>query len=159
MNKETLHLKIGLSGSSSTKHPQFAILLNDQKFFDTVLTQGPNITEYFEFDAEVEEGNCFLSIEFKNKTILDTVLDKDGNIISDLLLNIDSIEIDEMDLGSLLWTASNYVPNYPEKYKEKIAATGQTLSESVQNCVNLGWNGKWTLPFQSPLYIWVLENI
>ena len=98
-------------------------------------------------------------VKFKNKTILDTVLDKDGNIISDLLLNIDSIEIDEMDLGSLLWTASNYVPNYPEKYKEKIAATGQTLSESVQNCVNLGWNGKWTLPFQSPLYIWVLENI
>jgi hypothetical protein len=159
MNKETLHFKIGLSGSSSTKHPQFAIFLNDKKFFDTVLTQGPNITEYFEFDADVEEGNCFLSIELKNKTILDTVLDKHGNIISDLLLNIDSIEIDEMDLGSLLWTESNYVPNYPESYKEKIAATGQALLESLQNCVNLGWNGKWTLPFQSPFYIWLLESI
>jgi hypothetical protein len=51
------------------------------------------------------------------------------------------------------------VPNYPESYKEKIAATGQALLESLQNCVNLGWNGKWTLPFQSPFYIWLLESI
>jgi hypothetical protein len=74
-------------------------------------------------------------------------------------LNIDSIEIDEIDLGSLLWTASKYYPNYPVVYKTKMQSEGVNLPELVDNCVNLGWNGKWTLPFQSPFYIWLLENI
>lgn len=157
MSTETLHFKIGLR-SSHGKSPEFSISVNDKKFFDTKLI-GNSTTEYFEFDAEINEGDCFLTIEFKNKTVYDTVLDQEGNIIEDLLLNIDSIEIDEIDLGSLLWTASKYYPNYPVVYKTKMQSEGVNLPELVDNCVNLGWNGKWTLPFQSPFYIWLLENI
>ena len=158
MDKETLHFKIGLS-SSLGKSPEFVISVNDTQFFDTKLTGKSNETEYFEFDAELNEGNCFLKIEFKNKTVYDTVLDMNGNIVEDLLLNIDSIEIDEIDLVFLLWTASDYRPDYPSVYKAKMQAQGIELSESIKNCVNLGWNGKWILPFQSPFYIWLLENI
>jgi hypothetical protein len=158
MNLETLHFKIGLS-SAKGKCPEFAIYVNDKQFFDAKLSGAPNETEYFEFDAEVNEGNCFLVIELKNKTKFDTVLDIHGNIVEDLLLNIDSVEIDEIDLGSLLWTASDYRPDYPAVHKAKMQAQGIELEESVKNCVNLGWNGKWMLPFQSPFYIWLLENI
>jgi hypothetical protein len=159
MNKETLHFRIGLSGSSATRHPTFVISLNDVEFVSATLSNEKNQTEYFEFDAEVDEGNCSLTIELKNKTKYDTVLDANGNIIEDLLLNIDSIEIDEIDLGSLLWTASDYRPDYPGVHKAKMQAQGIELPESVKNCVNLGWNGKWILPFTSPFYIWLLENI
>jgi hypothetical protein len=62
-------------------------------------------------------------------------------------------------LGSLLWTASDYKPEYPGAHKAKMQAQGIELPESVKNCVNLGWNGKWILPFTSPFYIWLLENI
>lgn len=158
MDKETLHFKIGLS-SSLGKSPEFVISVNDTQFFDTKLTGKSNEIEYFEFDAELNEGNCFLIIEFKNKTINDTILDINGNIVEDLLLNVDSIEIDGINLGSLLWTASDYRPDYPAVHKAKLKAQDIELPESVKNCVNLGWNGKWTLPFQSPFYIWLLENI
>jgi hypothetical protein len=158
MDKETLHFKIGLS-SALGKCPEFVISINDKQFFDTKLSGVSNETEYFEFDASVDEGDCFLTIELKNKTKYDTVLDIHGNIIEDLLLNIDSVEIDEIDLGSLLWTASDYRPDYPAVHKAKMQAQGIELAESVKNCVNLGWNGKWMLPFQSPFYIWLLENI
>ena len=158
MDKETLHFKIGLS-SASGKCPEFTIYVNEKQFFDTKLSRMSNETEYFEFDAAVDEGDCFLTIELKNKTKHDTVLDIHGNIIEDLLLNIDSVEIDEIDLGSLLWTASDYRPDYPAVHKAKMQAQGIELAESVKNCVNLGWNGKWMLPFQSPFYIWLLENI
>lgn len=158
-NKESLHFKIGLSGSSAKKHPMFKISVNGQQLVDGQLTSTANKTEYFEFDTEIEEGDCSLVIEFLNKSAADTVLDSNGNIIEDLLLNIDSIEVDEIDLGSLLWTASDYRPDYPEKYRSKMLAAGQELPESVKNCVNLGWNGRWILPFTSPFYIWLLENI
>jgi hypothetical protein len=158
-DKETLHFKIGLSGSSPKKHPKFKISVNDTSFVNGVLTKEANQTEYFEFDASVLDGENSLTIEFVNKTIYDTILDSDDNIIGDLLLNIDSIEIDEIDLGSLLWTASKYTPDYPENHKLRMSQSGNELPESLSNCVNLGWNGRWTLTFSSPFYIWLLENL
>ena len=158
-DKETLHFKIGLSSSSDKKKPRFIVSLNEKQYIDSQITTAANTTDFFEFEAEINEGDCVLTIEFVNKTVHDTVLDSTGNIVDDLLLNIESIEIDDIDLGSLLWTASDYKPNYPEVYKKQIASEGKELQESVKNCVNLGWNGKWILPFRSPFYIWLLENI
>jgi len=67
-------------------------------------------------------------------------------IEKDMLLHIRSIEIDEIDLGNLLWSKSQYV--------------GDDVTRPVlDNCVDLGWNGTWTLAFASPFYIWLLENI
>jgi hypothetical protein len=158
-DKETLHFKIGLSGSSTKKQPEFKIYVNNTEFVSAQLTGDANVTEYFEFDAFIDEGECSLVIELVNKSMHDTMLDAGGNIVEDLLLNIDSIEVDEIDLGSLLWTASDYRPDYPEKHKLKVTEMGQELPKSVKNCVNLGWNGSWTLPFTSPFYVWLLENI
>jgi|GEM_PF-1858971 len=159
MEHENLHFKIGLSGSSSKKQPKIKILLNGQEQLSTQLTVAPFVTQYFEFDATVHDGDCVLSIELLNKTIYDTVLDKDGSITEDMLLNIESVEIDAIDLGSLLWTASDYEPDYPEIYRQETIKQGQDLAVSIKNCVNLGWNGRWTLPFTSPFYIWLLETI
>jgi hypothetical protein len=160
LEKETLHFRIGLSGSSDKKHPEFRISINGREYVARQqLTAGVNETEYFDFNVEIEEGDYSLSIELLNKSMFDTVLDSDGNIVNDLLLNIDSIEIDEIDLGSLLWTASEYKPDYPEKHRLKTIQAGKELPETVKNCVNLGWNGRWILPFTSPFYIWLLEHI
>jgi ABC-type iron transport system FetAB ATPase subunit len=160
LEKETLHFKVGLSGSSSKKHPEFRILVNGHEFVSQrQLTGGVNETEYFEFDAEIDEVDCSLIIEFLNKAEHDTVLGPDGNITEDLLLNIDSVEIDDIDIGTLLWTASDYKPNYFETHRSKLIQMGQELPETVKDCVNLGWNGKWQLPFTSPFYIWLLENM
>ena len=158
MEKESLHFKLGLS-SSSKKQPEFAVYINDKEFLDTKISVTDNNIEYFEFDAEIEEGPCSLRIEFKNKLPEYTKINNNDEIVEDLLLNIDSIEIDEIDLGSLLWTASDYQPIYPEVYKQKMHSEGKELPKSVKNCVNLGWNGSWILPFTSPFYIWLLENL
>lgn len=160
LDKETLHFKVGLSGSSNKKHPEFRISVNGQEFVKRQqLTGGINETEYFEFDVDIKEGECSLIIELLNKSVYDTVVDPNNSVVEDLLLNIDSVEIDEIDLGILLWTISDYQPNYPDSYRLKMSQLGQELPASVKNCVNLGWNGKWNLPFTSPFYIWLLENI
>jgi hypothetical protein len=72
-----------------------------------------------------------------------------------MVLNIDSIEVDEIDLGNLLWTASIYNPIYPDCYADQ----EQKNIKDITECVTLGWNGMWRLPFTSPFYIWLLENI
>jgi hypothetical protein len=80
-----------------------------------------------------------------NKKQGDTIV-VDDKIIHDVLLNIDSILIDDIELDRLIWTKSVYYPE--DKYAPKL----------VENCVNLGWNGQWVLEFSSPVYLWLLEN-
>jgi hypothetical protein len=157
--KETLNFKIGLSGTSDKKQTEFKISINGNTLVHSKLTKPVNETEYFEFAHDISEGDNTLEISLLNKGFGDTVLGADGNIVNDMLLNIDSIEIDEIDLGSLKWTLSSYEPLYPERYRAEAKKRSEELSSSVKNCVNLGWNGTWKLPFTSPFYIWLLENI
>jgi hypothetical protein len=76
-----------------------------------------------------------------------------------MLLTIDSIEVDEIDIGSLLWTNSKYYPKYPQDYIDAQNKLGNKLEPELKEFVDLGWNGRWVLPFQSPFYIWLLENL
>ena len=62
---------------------------------------------------------------------------------------------EEIDLGALLWTASVYNPKYPESYNN----LQQKSILDVKNCVNLGWNGSWSLTWTNPFYIWLLESM
>ena len=158
-DKENLKFRIGLSGSSKRKKPEFKILLNNNKMIHDSLKADTNVVEYFEFTVEVADGANTLEIELLNKSFGDTVLDTSGNILDDMLLNIESIEIDEIDIGTLKWTLSEYKPVYPPNYVRSQILEGNQLPQAVKNCVNLGWNGKWQLPFSSPFYIWLLENI
>lgn len=155
--QEKLHFKIGLSGSKSNKKPEFAILVNNKEFVHQKI-QSDEI-EYFEFSCIVDEGESSLVISLLNKEDSDTVKNNTGDIVSDMLLNIESVEIDEIDLGLLLWTLSDYRPKYSQSHYDYQKQLGITLPNSIGNCVNLGWNGDWVLKFSSPYYAWLLENI
>ena len=158
METEKLKFKVGLSSTGTDKHPHFRISINEEEKILASLES--NDVSYYEFDAEVAEGEYNLNIELLNKGNADTVIDEQGNILSDLVLNIESVEIDEIELSTLKWTHSEYRPIYPVKHVASVyKQTGEHPAETVKNCVNLGWNGKWTLPFQSPFYVWLLENM
>jgi len=159
MSKENLNFKIGLSRSSAGKDPEFSIYVGNTEYYSGALSKQPNEIEYFQFDAEVDEGDSFIKIQFKNKSDSDTIKDLDGNIVQDLLLNIESIEVDEIDLRQMLWTHSEYKPQYPLSYVKEQKKQGILLEDTKKNCVNLGWNGSWSISFTSPFYIWLLENI
>ena len=69
-----------------------------------------------------------------------------------MLLNIESIEIDDIDIGHLRYTASKY-----ELVKKQVF-NGAIVSE-LKSCVNLGFNGTYVMQFDSPFYLWLLENL
>jgi hypothetical protein len=159
MTTETLNFKIGLSRSSVSKEPEFSIHVGDTEYVSGFLTKQPNEIEYFTFDAEVNEGESSITIRLKNKADSDTVKDADGNIIQDIILNVESIEVDEINLRQMLWTHSDYRPKYSLSFVSEQKKLGIKLEDSIKSCVNLGWNGDWSISFTSPFYIWLLENI
>jgi hypothetical protein len=149
---EILKFKIGLSGTFFDKRPEYSISIDDTEYAKSTVTVDSDEIFYVEFDATLNDNkNYFLNISLLNKTNEDTQL-VNGNITKDMLLNIVSIEIDEIDLGALIWTASEYFPDRLQKINGEIVS-------SLKNCVNLGWNGAYRLPFTTPFYIWLLDNI
>jgi len=147
-NVENLHIKVGLSGTFWDKPPKYSILFNGRVIYDHVVMPEQNTVVYKEFDVEAEEDKeHLLEIRLENKLYSDTVENADKTaILKDMLLNIQSIEIDDIDIGTLKWTASKFVGDDPKK-------------PVLENCINLGWNGSYQLKFSSPFYLWLLENL
>jgi len=144
LEKETLHFKIGVSGTHWDKQPQWVIRINGD---DVAAGQSGNEIDYVEFDHQLLSGPNLLEILLTNKTDADTVENADKTaIVKDMLLNIHSVEIDEIDLGQVIRTHSEFVGADQSRPR-------------LKNCVNLGWNGTWQLPFASPFYLWLLENM
>ena len=141
MSKENLNFKIILSGTYWDKKPEYDILLNE-----TVMAHGfADDNNVIEFTADLEEDTRHtLCVRLLNKQDTDTIENEDKTaIVKDMILNIDDISIDGISIGTLKWTHSRYLAN----------------GKIHENCVNLGWNGDWVLEFDSPFYIWLLENI
>lgn len=146
---EKLHFKIGVSGTYWAKKPKYSILVNDDSIVTQEIQGAENEIEYFEFDREVTEGPVTLTIRLENKESSDTVKDDEildeFVIVKDMLLNIESIEIDDIDIGNLIYSAK-FVGDDPSR-------------PVLDKCRNMGWNGNWNFEFNSPFYIWLLENI
>jgi hypothetical protein len=144
---ERVHVKLGISGTYWAKRPQYRI-----KYNDTVVREGEIIgesdeVEYIEFECEYTTDDVTLRVCLTNKTDSDTLQSEDKTaIINDMLLNIVSCEIDEIDLGNLVYSHTEFVADDANR-------------PTLKNCVNLGWNGTWCLRWTNPFYIWLLENI
>ena len=143
---EEVSLNIELSSTYwDDRYPGARVYINDTLIFENLIT-GPTAISW---SGSVNENNT-ITVEMYNKQDGDTVTDDAGKIINDVLLNINNISIDEIDLDNLLWTNSTYYPNHNDN---------QPTPESVKECVNLGWNGRWKLEFTAPVYLWLLENL
>jgi len=136
---ETVHVRLGLSGTHWGKQPQYRVLANDR-----VVKEGTAAAlEHIEFDFEYD-ATATLTVELLNKTNQDTVLDEQNNIVKDQLLNIESVKIDDIDLGQIPRDLSIYT-TYDNR--------------TVTECMNLGWNGRWQLTWSGSFYLWLLERL
>jgi len=147
-NSETLKFRIGVSGSYWDKKPAYSVLIDGVEQASYVIAADSGVVEYAEFTlAVLEDLPHLLEIKLLNKTDDDVVQSDDQTeIIKDMLLNIESIDIDDIELGQLIWNQSEFVAEDPAR-------------PTLKNCVNLGWNGSYQLKFDSPFYLWLLEKM
>ena len=52
-----------------------------------------------------------------------------------------------------------YKPEYPEPWATQQTKIGNKLPETLKNVTKMGHNGTWTFTFDSPFYMWLLENL
>ncbi|OUU17823.1 MAG: hypothetical protein CBB97_21740 [Candidatus Endolissoclinum sp. TMED37] len=159
MATEKLKFKLQLYATMWDQPPIAEIKLNSKSFFKSEITSTEQKPTNIEFEAELTEGSEYsLIIERSGKGPNQTILDDKGEIIKDQLLHIKGIEIDEIDIGALVYEGW-YSPEYPEPWATQQRELGNDLKDSFKNVTQMGFNGEWKLTFSSPFYMWLLENL
>ena len=142
---EQVAIDIELSSTHwGNRCPGARVYINHTLIFENLIAEPTKIS----WQGTTQERNK-ITVEMYNKNPGDTETDDSGAIVNDVVLNINCVAIDEIELDNLLWTNSIYYPNAGE----------DGAPESMKECVNLGWNGRWELEFDSPIYLWLLENL
>tara|TARA_S200002703_G_C3658734_1_gene202290 strand:- start:62 stop:517 length:456 start_codon:yes stop_codon:yes gene_type:complete len=112
---------------------------------------GPD-TQVIKFDAELEDGEHTVSITH------------DYTPNSQSALVIEKIVMDEIDVGVLAYDGV-YTPIYAEPWYTDEVEAGRKPKETIgagqdgSACMFMGWEGRYDLKFNTPLYEWLLENI
>jgi len=155
---EKLKFKLELWATYWDQIPIVEILINDHSYHNKEITGTEKQPTIIEFEHELKEGEKYsLIIERSRKDVRQTIVD-DGKIIKDQLIHIKSIEIDEIDIGALVYEGV-YTPTYPEPWASQQKQAGNALPQSFKNVTTIGHNGRWELSFASPFYMWLLENL
>ena len=149
---ETINIKVDLSiitHDAVSEHPFVNISLNGFPQFGEICEQGTVV----DIDVEIEDNaENFLTIEYMNKNAKqDVVLGEDGMPVADKRVEINSISFDDIELEFFQLADPNtfkYEPIDPEG-----------VSAAGFDATKLSWNGKTTLRFTTPMYIWLLENL
>jgi hypothetical protein len=159
MATETLKFRVKLCAIKWDKPPYAEVKLNNEIFFSDFVSATEADPKVIEFDKVCEENKTFnLDIILSKKDSSQTVVSEDGDIIKDQLLKITSIEVDDIDIATLIYEGV-YTPKYSEPWASQQRKSGKNLPESFKNVTQLGHNGTWSLQFETPFYMWLLENL
>ena len=159
MATEKLKFKLQLFSTMWDKPPVAEICINEQSIIKKEITGSEAVPDVIEFTHELEEGKSYdLVIKRSGKGTKQTVINEKGDILKDQLLNIKTIEIDEIDIGGLVFEGV-YKPEYPEPWASQQRSAGTELPAEFKNVTQMGHNGTWSFKFESPFYMWLLENL
>jgi len=148
---ETVNIEIGIeviTHQNVVEHPHVQILINNKVQFDKIMEH----SDIINFNVELEEDQQYkLTVVYDNKSVKYDVVLQDGLPIKDKRIEINSISFDDIDLDFFTLSSQDSL-SYTTTDPQGENATGFDATK-------LSWNGSTTLLFESPIYIWILENL
>lgn len=141
MRDYSVSLKIGLSPVYHSKAPAVNLSVPGHQTC-TDLT----CSRIFEFDFTAHDVG-WIEIEFYNKTNQDSCLTQG----LDLAVKIDFVEFFGIRDPKFVWLGE-YQPSYPEPWFSQQTPPPPSVLTNVDY---LGWNGKWRLNFDVPVFTWI----
>lgn len=96
-----------------------------------------------------DDGEHQLTFELFGKLPEHTRLDEADNIVSDAVICISNIEIDDIDIDQIVQFQSVYTHDF----------NGTQAPQEHKFYGSMGCNGTVRLKFTTPIYLWLLENM
>jgi len=140
---------ISIGCTVDTTSPQaelmLSIVLDDTVVFEQTITEPTKFYHTLSDDEAAHE----LKFVLNNKKPEHTKIDSEGNIVEDACVIINDLEFDAIALGQI-------VPEIA-MYEHDFNGTGQPTQDKFYS--HMGCNGTVSLKFNTPIYLWLLENM
>lgn len=123
----------------------FELWLDDQRVVDSVISSTVNFAVAVADDHQEHS----LKMVLKGKQPAHTVVDDQGHIVSDAVLEITDLAVDGIGLS--------YLVDEFTVYRHNFNGTGAEVQDRFFGI--MGCNGTAELKFSAPIYVWLLENM
>ena len=148
---ETVNFKIDIAietHDSVKEHPFVNISLDGVPVWGAFCKE----SQLVEFDADIEDGEHILCVEYQNKDPKTDVIIENGEIVGDKRVEIANIMFDDIDISDMAY-------NNHELMIYRHNTNGHSDLVECAFDPSLGFNGEVELKFHTPIYLWLLENM
>lgn len=143
---ETSLITFDLSSSDPAAPISIAVWVDETCVFET---QHLDSSHRFEHRINDTEADHVLRVVMTGKQSYHTKLDEDGNIVEDVVININNVEIDGIDITHVFYEKT--------VYNHSFNGTQPEIQDQFFGI--MGCNGQVSLSFSTPMYLWLLENM
>jgi hypothetical protein len=145
---ELIELNVSMTSTDYSAALGLRVLLDDNVIYESTHVAGEVEIKHTVSDADAEHNLIF---ELFGKKLEHTKINEAGEILTDALLSIDSIEIDGIDILQMFKKISVY------QYNHDFNGSQAPINDKFYG--HMGCNGTVTLKFTTPIYLWLLENM
>jgi hypothetical protein len=146
---EETKIKLQLTSTQGVGgYPQVNVNI-EQQGAETISLYTDEVVDLVDIEktVEIEEGKFYLTVEMTNHSYKDV----DGK--KNKTVSIDLLEIEDIDIKQYAYDLGEYTPTeegYPYTAEQPTVR---------KNELSFVWNGKFQFEMESPVYIWLLENL
>jgi hypothetical protein len=146
MTTETITFACQVQPTNSAAALGLRVVLDQATIFETA-----HVTEAVQIKHDISDadGEHELTFELFGKLPEHTKITETGEIVSDALIEIGNITLDEIDLDQIFQLLAVYHHDF----------NGSQAPADHKFYRHLGCNGIVTLKFTTPIYLWLLENM
>lgn len=143
---EKIKLSLDLVNESNCADLVIELLIDNQSFYINKVIPG---THSLSHEVDLEEGDHTFDIVLSGKTVDHTKVDEAGNIVSDVLIHVANIALDDINIDQIMSEQAVYTHNSNN--------TAELTEHKFYG--PMGCNGTVRLNFTSPFYLWLLSNM
>ena len=146
MTTETIAFTCQVQATNNTLALGLRVILDQVTIFENA-----NVTENIQIQHEMSDadGEHELTFELFGKLPEHTKITDTGEILSDAMLEINNITLDEINIDQIFQSLAIYRHDF----------NGTQAPADDKFYGSIGCNGTVTLKFTTPIYLWLLENM
>ena len=144
--QQTSQISFDIHTSDGTAEIAVAVFINDDCIFKTLHYQW---AQKIQFSISDDDNEHELRIEISGKNANHTIVDNEGNIVKDVVIQLSNFEIDNLDVNQLFLEKCVYTHDFNGSQPE--------IVDSFHGIA--GCNGTISFSFSTPIYLWLLENM
>ena len=143
-----MHLELDISANADCDEITLAVYVDAKKIFQSTARQQ---TQTIIYDIAEDPADHELLLVMSGKNPTHTVLDINGQIVEDIFFTVNRLEFEQLDVTELFCQGRRGC------HRHSFNSDQPEFDDEFYG--SLGCNGTVTIPFFTPIYLWLSDNL